>query len=87
MSTHNICFCAEIRKEIRGYPLLSVAMDQTAQMSMLIGTLAVHILHKGLFFHCASFYNIRAYKDAIKGMFCSHGNWKTRVAKRNHSSF
>ena len=26
MSTHNICFCREIRKIICGYPLLSVAM-------------------------------------------------------------
>ena len=27
MSTHNICFCREIRKIICGYPLLSVAMN------------------------------------------------------------
>ena len=26
MSTHNICFCREIRKILCGYPLLSVAM-------------------------------------------------------------
>ena len=26
MSTHNICFCGEIRKILCGYPLLSVAM-------------------------------------------------------------
>ena len=26
MSTHNICFCGEIRKLLCGYPLLSVAM-------------------------------------------------------------
>ena len=26
MSTHNICFCGEIRKLLWGYPLLSVAM-------------------------------------------------------------
>ena len=26
MSTHNICFCAGIRKLLRGYPLLSGAM-------------------------------------------------------------
>ena len=26
MSTHNICFCREIRKTLCGYPLLSVAM-------------------------------------------------------------
>ena len=26
MSTHNICFCGEIRKIICGYPLLSVAL-------------------------------------------------------------
>ena len=26
MSTHNICFCQEIRKILCGYPLLSVAM-------------------------------------------------------------
>ena len=26
MSTHNICFCAGIRKLLRGYPLLSEAM-------------------------------------------------------------
>ena len=26
MSTHNICFRGEIRKILRGYPLLSVAM-------------------------------------------------------------
>ena len=26
MSTHNICFCGEIRKISCGYPLLSVAM-------------------------------------------------------------
>ena len=28
MSTHNICFCGEIRKILCGYPLLSVAMLQ-----------------------------------------------------------
>ena len=28
MSTHNICFCGEIRKILCGYPLLSVAMCQ-----------------------------------------------------------
>ena len=28
MSTHNICFCGEIRKILCGYPLLSVAMGQ-----------------------------------------------------------
>ena len=28
MSTHNICFCREIRKILCGYPLLSVAMTQ-----------------------------------------------------------
>ena len=27
MSTHNICFCGEIRKILCGYPLLSVAME------------------------------------------------------------
>ena len=27
MSTHNICFCGEIRKILCGYPLLSVAMS------------------------------------------------------------
>ena len=27
MSTHNICFCGEIRKILCGYPLLSVAMQ------------------------------------------------------------
>ena len=26
MSTHNICFCREIRKILCGYPLLSVAL-------------------------------------------------------------
>ena len=26
MSTHNICFCGEIKKILCGYPLLSVAM-------------------------------------------------------------
>ena len=26
MSTHNICFCREVRKILYGYPLLSVAM-------------------------------------------------------------
>ena len=26
MSTHNVCFCGEIRKILCGYPLLSVAM-------------------------------------------------------------
>ena len=26
MSTHNICFCREIRKILCGYPLLSVAV-------------------------------------------------------------
>ena len=26
MSTHNICFCGEIRKILCAYPLLSVAM-------------------------------------------------------------
>ena len=29
MSTHNICFCGEIRKILCGYPLLSVAMNLT----------------------------------------------------------
>ena len=28
MSTHNICFCGEIRKILCGYPLLSVAMTK-----------------------------------------------------------
>ena len=27
MSTHNICFCGEIRKILCGYPHLSVAMS------------------------------------------------------------
>ena len=30
MSTHNICFCWEIRKILCGYPLLSVAMETFA---------------------------------------------------------
>ena len=29
MSTHNICFCGEIRKILCGYPLSSVAMFET----------------------------------------------------------
>ena len=29
MSTHNTCFCGEIRKILYGYPLLSVAMVKT----------------------------------------------------------
>ena len=43
MSTHNICFCLEIRKIFCGYPLLSVAMInyvnfcQKAGSSNLIG--------------------------------------------------
>ena len=28
MSTHNICFCREIRKILCGYPLISVAMGR-----------------------------------------------------------
>ena len=28
MSTHNICFCGEIRKILCGYPLISVAMEK-----------------------------------------------------------
>ena len=27
MSTHNICFCTEIRKTLNGYPCLSVDMN------------------------------------------------------------
>ena len=29
MSTHNICFCGEIKKILCGYPLLSVAMTES----------------------------------------------------------
>ena len=29
MSTHNICFCGEIRKILCGYPLLTVAMNMS----------------------------------------------------------
>ena len=32
MSTHNICFCGEIRKILCRYPLLSVAMFNTDQI-------------------------------------------------------
>ena len=35
MSTHNICFCQEIRKILCGYPLLSVAMIDPEQMLSL----------------------------------------------------
>ena len=31
MSTHNICFCGEIRKILCGYPLLPVAMSLATQ--------------------------------------------------------
>ena len=34
MSTHNICFCGEIRKILCGYPLLSVAMNLTISWSV-----------------------------------------------------
>ena len=33
MSTHNICFCREIRKILCGYPLLSVAMQYSLEVS------------------------------------------------------
>ena len=35
MSTHNICFCREIRKILCGYPLLSVAMVFSVHMKKL----------------------------------------------------
>ena len=35
MSTHNICFCREIRKILCGYPLLSVAMVLACVFQML----------------------------------------------------
>ena len=34
MSTHNICFCREIRKILCGYPLLSVAMTYLIVLSL-----------------------------------------------------
>ena len=34
MSTHNICFCGEIRKIICGYPLLSVAMGNKTNANL-----------------------------------------------------
>ena len=42
MSTHNICFPAEIRKIICGYPLLSGALDHPAKLCNLICLLSVH---------------------------------------------
>ena len=35
MSTHNICFCGEIRKILCGYPLLSVAMLVLREMGQV----------------------------------------------------
>ena len=35
MSTHNICFCGEIRKILCGYPLLSVVMTNSKERSGL----------------------------------------------------
>ena len=40
MSTHNICFCREIRKIICGYPLLSVAM-----LAAFSSTLFAHVVN------------------------------------------
>ena len=36
MSTHNICFCREIRKILCGCPLLSVAMRSTKYHQILL---------------------------------------------------
>ena len=45
MSTHNICFSGEIRKLLRGYPLLSVAMRKHYRpLVCLISILAHNIL-------------------------------------------
>ena len=41
MSTHNICFCGEIRKILFGYPLLSVAMH----FMSIVSCLAEKIFH------------------------------------------
>ena len=56
MSTHNICFCGEIRKIICGCPLLSVAMSllSRAMYTMAfplynvkkIRKIDLHVLHK-----------------------------------------
>ena len=35
MSTHNICFCREIRKLLCGYPLLSVAMHMDTEKTQM----------------------------------------------------
>ena len=37
MSTHNICFCGEIRKILCGYPLLSGAMVILKNLSARCG--------------------------------------------------
>ena len=36
MSTHNICFCPEIRKILCGYPILSVAMNGPKTVDLFI---------------------------------------------------
>ena len=42
MSTHNICIRREIRKILRGYPLLSVAMILCGY-SLLSGDMRIHV--------------------------------------------
>ena len=54
MSTHNICFHREIRKILRGYPLLSVAMIYTRgivkdEYLVIILVKFSPILHKNMY--------------------------------------
>ena len=42
MSTHNICFCREIRKILCGYPLLSVAMSEVLSLVVKATNCVIH---------------------------------------------
>ena len=61
MSTHNICFCGEIRKILRGYPLVSD--------TMVLVRLGCHCPHMqyGLFFWPGSVESQQADLDKFPG--------------------
>ena len=51
MSTHNICFCGEIRKILCGYPLLSVAMTAVMHLPTSPATFSCNFLYETHNFH------------------------------------
>ena len=68
MSTHNICFCQEV-KILCGYPLLSVAMKTKLMLEQLIGAQFLRSLIRVCAVQCAfseGFYSLQAVQQGMK---------------------